>query len=97
MGKFAKFADDSKSSSNYVPVEKKRQNKKSESIDSLVSIKIHQSAKKELKEASFHTGKPQTQLMGELIKRFLPQLEQELLDETANSSGVQTTIFEFLD
>lgn len=99
MGKFQKFADEAVTQKNYVPLaEKKRKRRviKTQSEDKLVSIKLYQSVQKQLKEVSFHTGQSQTQLMGELIKRYLPQLEQELLEKSGDVSEGQTSIYDFL-
>lgn len=100
MGKFQKFADEAVTQKNYVPLaEKKRKRrviKTQQSEDKLVSIKLYQSVQKQLKEVSFHTGKSQTQLMGELIKQYLPQLEQKLLEKSGNASEGQTSIYDFL-
>ncbi len=50
--------------------------------DKLVSIKLYASSKQKLKKAAFHTNKSQTFLMGELIERYLSELEGELKNES---------------
>ena len=52
---------------------------------------------KRLKEVSFQTNKSQTLLISELVERFLPMIEQELLQENENVSKGQTSIYDYLD
>ena len=75
----------------------KRQADSEKKIDKLVSVKIYQSVQKRLKEVSFQTNKSQTLLISELVERFLPMIEQELLQENENVSKGQTSIYDYLD
>src|SRR5574337_751578 len=97
MGRFDKYMDSEAAKENYVPVRKKRQADSEKKIDKLVSVKIYQSVQKRLKEVSFQTNKSQTLLISELVERFLPMIEQELLRENENVSKGQTSIYDYLD
>ena len=97
MGRFVKYMDSETAKENYVPVREKRQADSEKKIDKLVSVKIYQSVQKRLKEVSFQTNKSQTLLISELVERFLPMIEQELLQENENVSKGQTSIYDYLD
>lgn len=97
MGRFDKYMDSETAKENYVPVREKRQADSEKKIDKLVSVKIYQSVQKKLKEVSFQTNKSQTLLISELVERFLPMIEQELLQENENVSKGQTSIYDYLD
>ena len=97
MGRIDKYMHSETAKENYVPVREKRQADSEKKIDKLVSVKIYQSVQKRLKEVSFQTNKSQTLLISELVERFLPMIEQELLQENENVSKGQTSIYDYLD